>query len=375
MAGFNGTVELGNHGYKELYLEYGQQQKTLDFFSWFKFVQSDGEEYQILPIDDYSVSPKNTPVTSRLDGFFDKPSFDLGLTVEFDKQLSFLVNYRQGHYVEPLTTGGSSGEAYNLDDFPLVDGVNPGTISEWWHLYLQKSWQLDESNSIKFKVYYDNNNIAGPVTTNAQTSSFLDVSWQEYDYGFSALWQRDFDTATILWGVDYDDTKVFESQALAGSEGKVTGPILFDGEPVLRLGSESILSSYLQIKKYFNDYWLLNAGIRYDVKHRLTGKDINEISPRIALVYEGEHRFYKLSYSKSFVDPPYWNRYSQFATFRGSSDLKPEILESIQFTPEFFFFDNNLQIKLNLYSNEYTDVVFRQISALESEPLFINAGV
>ena len=79
-----------------------------------------------------------------------------------------------------------------------------------------------------------------------------------------------FDKETILWGVDYDYTKVFESQALAVSEGKVTGPILFDGEPVLKLGSESILSSYLQIKKYFNDSWLLNAGIRYDAKNRLT---------------------------------------------------------------------------------------------------------
>jgi iron complex outermembrane receptor protein len=93
-----------------------------------------------------------------------------------------------------------------------------------------------------------------------------------------------------------------------------------------------------------------------------------------ALLYNKGNSIYKLSYAKSFVDPPYWNRYSSFASFRGSSDLKPEILKSIQFTPEFHFLNKRSQLKFNLYHNEYTDIVFRKKTALPNEPLFINAG-
>ena len=36
--------------------------------------------------------------------------------------------------------------------------------------------------------------------------------------------------------------------------------------------------------------------------------------------------------------------------------------------------DNRLHLKLNLYYNAYSDVVFRRTTALANEPLFVNAG-
>ncbi|SFB89944.1 TonB-dependent receptor plug domain-containing protein [Pseudoalteromonas denitrificans] len=374
VAGFVGSTEFGNYGYKELYFEFGNKKNKIDYFSWFKFVESDGEKVLIKPEDDYSPKPNVMPVYSVLDGFFNEASYDLGLTIKVDDSWSFLVNHRQGHYIEPLTTGGISGEAYSIKNIPLVNGVSPGAMSTWWHYYLKNDWNVNNRNNLHIKVYYDSNDIKGPVVINAQTNAFVDVAWQEYDYGLSVQWLHDFNWAQLLLGIDFDDTKLTNSQATAGSNGVITGPILFNGEPVLKLGKESILSTYLQYKQPIFKKLKLNAGVRFDAKKRLTGTDIKEVSPRIALLYNKGNSIYKLSYAKSFVDPPYWNRYSSFASFRGSSDLKPEILKSIQFTPEFHFLNKRSQLKFNLYHNEYTDIVFRKKTALPNEPLFINAG-
>lgn len=380
------SVEAGNHGYRDAFIEAGANYQNLNWYAWFKYAEASGEPWSITPEQDYSANPVERTTTSYLDAFTNEPAFDYGITVNSSSNWQLLLNYRQSHYTEPLTTGGSSGAAYQAGTVPLIDGVGPGAQSEWFHSYFSKNWQLDGQQQVKLKLYYDTNYTLGVITNKEQGFSFADflgseqqltfstIAWDDKDLGFSAQWQKQFTDTTLLAGVDYDYMKVTDSKAFTGSQGHVSSELTFNGKGLLPKGSEYIWSSYLQVKTELQQDWLLNAGVRYDHKTRRDGTSITELSPRLALIRESQDKVMKLSYAKSFVDPAYWNRYSSLPAFRGASDLSPEMLESIQFTPEFYWLDNSLQLKLNLYYNRYKDVVFRQVTALQNDALFTNAG-
>lgn len=374
LSGPKVAVEAGNHGYREVFAEAGNKVNTTQWYAWFKYAESNGEEWTITPDQDHSPTPIQQPVTSYLDGFFDEPSYDYGLTINTDDELEFLVNYRQSHYAEPLTTGGSSGAAFDINEVPLIDNIGPGAQSEWLHTYISKNWQLNPQNALKLKVYYDTNKTTGVISNKQEQLSFSSIAWQDKDLGFSSQWQHQYNDSTLLVGIDYDYMKVTDSKAYFGAQGQIAGELTFNGNRLLPVGSESIWSSYAQVKTQLNDKWLMNAGLRFDYKNRHIGSSIKEVSPRLALIRESDDKILKLSYAKSFVDPAYWNRYSNLATFQGAADLKPEMLESVQVSPEFYWLDKSLQLKLNLYYNEYTDVVYRKISGEDTEAIFTNAG-
>lgn len=374
LSGLSFATEVGNHGYREVFVEAGTEYEGTDLYAWFKYVESNGEKWQITPANDFSPYPIKQPVTSYLDGFFAEPSFDYGITISTDSGWRFLANMRQSHYSEPLTTGGSSGAAFNINDIPLIDGVGPGAQSEWLHSYLSKSWQLNDNSEFNFKAYFDTNRVLGVISNKQEKLMFSTIEWNDKDIGFSSSWQYQFENTTLLLGADYDHMEVTDSKAYFGAAGEVHGQLDFNGDDLLEMGSESIWSAYAQIKTQLNDTWLVNAGIRYDYKNRHTGSSVKEVSPRIALIREGNDNVIKLSYAQSFVDPPYWNRYSSLDSFRGAEDLKPEMLDSLQISPEFYWLDRSLQVKLNLYYNKYSDVVFRLVTAEQDQALFTNAG-
>jgi iron complex outermembrane receptor protein len=372
--GLTTMVESGNHGYHEVYAQYSEINETYKHFSWFKWVKSNGERRAVSPENDYAVIPYDQDIDIYLDRFDHKPSIDTGFTVDFHNNLSLQLNYRQGHYNEPLTTGGVSGEAVPEQLKVKVNGVSPGAQSKSLHLSADQQWQLTTNNSFNFKLYYDTNHIQGPVTTQAANGSFVDVAWRDHDFGFKSKWIYNQANNVLLFGLDFDQSEVTDSKAISGVDGNINGELRFDGLQILQLGSEQITSSYVQYKYNLNDQWLANVGLRYDKKHRFSGPDIKEFSPRAALIYNDDSSMLKLSYAQSFVDPPYWNRYSRLPSFRGSTDLKPEILQSYQLTPAYTLLDGKLHAKFNFYYNQYSDVVFRRTTALAEEPLFINAG-
>lgn len=378
-TGLTTAVEVGNHGYKELYAQYANINDNFSHFSWFKWLATAGERVTITPQNDYSATPYNQDVDIYLDSFNSQPSMDMGATINFTDDLDILVNYRQGHYREPFTTGGISGEAYPREYAIKVNGVTAGAQSKSLHLSMNKKWQYTNEQQISFKTYFDTNHILGAVGTSGANGAFVDVAWRDQDYGLKSRWIHTKDDNVLMVGLDYEQFTLKNSKAQTGALGQLTGELTFtDGqsnnEPVLRLGSETITSAYAQYKYSLSNDWLANIGFRYDIKERLTGPNIKELSPRAAIVYNGDNRTVKLSYSRAFVDPPYWNRYSRLGSFRGSELLKPEILQSLQLTPSFILNDNKMKLKLNFYYNHYSDVVYRRTTALPDEPLFINAG-
>ena len=373
-SGLTTAIEAGAHGYKELYAQYADINDAYSHFSWLKWIATTGEIITIPPQNDYSAIPYDRDIDVYLDSFNSQPSMDIGTTITFMDDLDVLLNFRQGHYREPFTTGGVSGEAYPREYAIKVNGVTPGAQSKSLHVSVNKKWQYKENQEISFKTYFDTNHILGAVGTNGASGAFVDVAWRDQDYGFKSRWIHNENDNVLMVGLDHEQFRLKNSKAQIGAFGQLTGELTFNGEPVLRLGNENITSAYAQYKYNISNQWLANVGFRYDIKERLTGPNIKELSPRAAIIYNGDKRKIKLSYSRAFVDSPYWNRYSRLGSFRGSEFLKPEILQSLQLTPSFILSDSKMKLKLNFYYNHYSDVVFRRTTALPNEPLFINAG-
>ncbi len=370
---FSTKLKVGNNGLRSLYSEWSTTAQEIEFFSWASYFETTGEKYWVTPENDFSPSPADVPVAARLDGFADRPSKDVGFSVNSGSWSSYL-NYRQSHYIEPFSGGALTGEAYDKNEFPHRDGRTPGAESTWLHFDFEKRITLSDLNQLILNFYAAKNKISGSFVLSPDATTFGLVQWKERTLGADIKWKNQWGSNELLLGIQFESNDVTDSDFKVGQNNAIISEPFTDENPVLLLGKESVASFYSEYKYQFEGNWLLNIGARFDNKNRLLGKNVNEVSPRLAFIYEKSDFNLKLAYSRSFVDPPYWNRYSALASFRGSRDLKPEILQSYQISPEFLLPDQSLSIKLNAYYNFHSDFVFRNNEATAEEAVFANSG-
>lgn len=370
---FSTRLKMGNNGLRSVYSEWSTTSENIEYFSWASYFETSGEKFVVTPENDFSPTPSDIPVSVRLDAFIDRPSTDVGFSVKSDSWSS-LLSYRQSHYVEPFSGGSLTGEAYDYREFPQGDGNTPGVESTWLHFDLDKEIAFEDNHRLALNFYYAKNKVAGTFVLSPDLKSYGRVEWKERTFGTNIKWKNQWESSDLLFGIQYELNDVTDSDFKLGQNNAFTGSPFSDENPVLLLGKESVASFYTEYKYRFEGSWLLNIGARFDNKDRLLGKDVNETSPRLAFIYEEPEFNLKLAYSRSFVDPPYWNRYSALASFRGSRDLKPEILQSYQVSPEFLLLDNSLTVKLNAFYNFHSDFVFRNNNANAEEAVFANSG-
>lgn len=120
----------------------------------------------------------------------------------------------------------------------------------------------------------------------------------------------------------------------------------------------------------------MNVGLRYDNKIRTDDKTVSALSPRAALVYFPSKAFSaKLSYSRAFVDAPYFFRQNTSNPYRGSQNLQPEYMNSVQLDFLGTFEKLNLSYDVNLFYNNLTDIIVNNPSiVISTDPKYINAG-
>ena len=124
------------------------------------------------------------------------------------------------------------------------------------------------------------------------------------------------------------------------------------------LGREGSMSFFLQDKHYFTDKLIMNAGIRYDRKRRKNDKVIHALSPRVAFVYTPNNQFnVKLSYSRAFVDAPYFYRQNHTNTYSGGENLMPEYMNALQLDFMGMISPIHLIYDVNLFYNQLTDII------------------
>ena len=367
-SGHATNVMLGNYGQKMISHTYGQYDDDVDTFYWLNTSESEGEKISFSAQDSYTASP-NANNHAILGGQTDKSSFDLGVNAQA-KNWSVLFNARRSHYIEPFSAGGVSGEPYDYSVYEKNHGYGPGFGYEMqsmafdYHYPVTGDWQHGVVASL------NHFSAVSEVIINPSAQAFAGVGWQDVSVSLlntlsGSLWQGE-----ALFGLQYDIYRVYDDELRVGSGGEFN--LLLD--TLMPSDNESIYSFFMQHKRHWNGQWLTNVGLRYDYKDRAVTKNIDAISPRLALIYNAEQFSLKMSVAQSFVDSTYWNRFSTLSSFRGADDLDPERLTTYQFSPSIKLPSLNSEYRVTVFYNVADDFIRRDLNALASEPNFSNAG-
>ena len=374
LEGGEASLGVGDFGQRKLSLTLGRSLgDNGELVAWLEYFEADGEELTIRPEDDFARRPADRPVGAIIGGYRE-PSHDLGLKLHW-KDLRLLLSHRVGFYHSPFSVAGLTGEAFDNNAFEPIDGVGPGLQSTSEHAEIAYRTSLGEHWTWENALSRDANVIEGTSIIDPSDGRYVGVGWFEDSYGFTSLLSRGYDRGDLVFGYQYDQFRVYDSVSPLGVGGRIVGELFSDENPVLRNGRENTHSTFFTWKHRIGERWISNVGFRYDKKDRLTGPHVADTNPRLALIYRpDEGTSLRISWASSFVDPPYWNRYSALPSFRGSVDLQPEHLDSFQITPSFTWAEGRAACTLNIFYNRLTDIVFRNNQAQADEPIYTNAG-
>jgi iron complex outermembrane receptor protein len=231
-------------------------------------------------------------------------------------------------------------------------------------------------STLTVRGYADRMEIAAHVISDPSVQAHSLVKWKDWDAGVVAQVSRPF-TARVgegRWtaGGQVDSMRVDDSVLWTGAGGRwdTIGP----SGGLLDLGHERVGSGFVRVTYPWSDRVTASGGLRYDRKSRHEGDPVDVVSPHITLTYVPQpDSSVMFSYSEGFVDAPYWYRYNSLPSYRGSRDLKPEYLKSIQVTPRSKLTDN-VSATVNVFFNTLDNLVWRNKNAGPGEPVYQNAG-
>ncbi len=398
--GVTGKYGYGSNGTHRADLVAGTSFVSSDIFAWASIYSSDGNRQTV---------PQNTGFTqTQHDGYTylgrytGKPSYDIGCNLHF-KDYSLMLNRKYGKKVPQYSW---YGETYDYDRFRRFCGVTPGYSIDETHMEFGYGRELGNSNIdvsvygdfYKFKDYQPVSDsiityefkpdgsgtpVIGPdgkPQTRLYHGVYQDDNWEEFTIGAMAKFSHDYrighTRGNFLVGAQFEYYEIPINEFFFGEEYQkiiiVTTP---ESKNQLKVGNERILSGFVQGKHYLlSDKLILNAGLRFDNKYRRNKVNVNALSPRVAFIYLPSGQFSaKISYSRSFVDAPYFYRQNTQNTYRGSEDLMPEYMNAFQLN---FIgtVNSNLSYDLNLYYNHLTDLICNNQSKDINAPKYINSG-
>ena len=175
--------------------------------------------------------------------------------------------------------------------------------------------------------------------------------------------------------MQFEYFSLYDTYGLLGENFDSVQLLLAEKNNNIITGRENSVSFFLQDKHYFTKKLILNAGLRFDSKYRANSSRINAVSPRIALIYTPKNNLgMKLSYSRSFVDAPYFYRRNTDNSYLGGHDLKPEYLNAIQFDILGEIIPLHLTYDVNLFYNKFTDIIYSIPGAKLEEAKYRNSG-
>ena len=399
--GFVVKGSAGNYGQARGDLLFGKHFLNLDILTWASIYSAQGQKYHFAGNYDeqpYAAMPLEGDMI--VGGYNKTPSYDFGLALKWDK-LHLLYNRRFAKTVAPLSLSYFF-TPYEYDQYRPLNGYAPGYAISSQHAELgyadsrgNFSWQIsatfDSQNQQRYQVDGDipesgtGGNDVYPNGTEGiilklYDDVFQSVSWHEYTLGASAQGSYSYSFGQSQSGVMMLGAHVnrFNLDDASYLEGINYDLILktYNDTKVLNLGRETSSDAYVQVKHSFGHGLVLNAGLRYDFKLRSTGKRLHVFSPRIALIYSRPKWSAKLSYSKAFVDAPYFYRNNTLDINFGDDNLSPEYLNSWQLS---FYSDGKLvpglKMELNGFVNKADQFIIQSELGNTNAGSLTNAGV
>ena len=283
--------------------------------------------------------------------------------------------------------------SYDHDRYATFNGVPPSFTTTSHHADLSYSHQIGHLN-LKYAATYDkidftryqvindcpmpnagfafnlSSDLAEVFTDYGGISRY--VNGQEQDYGFQVKGNYgytlgDDHKGSIGFGAEYNHFQLDDMRYLFGYDFEETFPVEAEIRKAGK-GSENSGDAYLQLKHQWRSL-ILNAGVRYDYKQRYDDRELNELSPRVALILLQPKWNLKLSYSKSFVDAPYLYRKSNDMSMLmvgGSLEfvegLSPERVHSFQLSFAGNKWVKGLDFEVNGFYNRASDLIMTHIT-------------
>ena len=382
----------GNHGQFKGDLLFGKRYMNLSILAWASLYRSTGESFEV-GYDDQPYALIPNPGTITIGGYNHKPTHDLGLTLQW-KDLTFTFNNTFSKTMAPYSMS-MLFTAYPYEKYGVFNGNKPGfgTSSNYFDLKYEKSfgnWGLsanvtyDGATQQQYQVCGDLSPVGFYLIPNATTDTvyvgdgfFQNHIWGEHTLGghiqgsYSNKWGK-HDLVALL-GAHANRMDLEYSYYEEGDDFNRVIKV-WDESKNLLVNYEVNADAYFQVKYKWNDMLIVNAGARYDFKRRYNYLDdkhenINVLSPRVAVILNLPALTAKLSYSKAFVDAPYFYRNGQFDTSWGGA-LEPEYLHSLQASVSANEIVKNLGAEVNVFYNMFTNLVFYDAGAL----IYLNGG-
>lgn len=372
---------IGNYGQLTGGAIFGKHYLDLDIMGWFNIYNTEGQKFFLSKDEVMGTSPVEGDVI--IGGYNHRPTYDVGLTLNY-KGFSIMHNTSFSKTVAPYTLSYFFSP-YSYEKYGKIEGNLPGFVKNAHYSEVSYSLGLGDV-SLKASFNFDNESqmmyqVAGDVlpedfeytvplagaTVDLPISDgvFQNLRWDEENFGLRfqgsyAYQLSDSHNGSIVAGVQYDHFKLTSAQNVEGDNfNRVL--VAYDSWKNLQEGSENSFNAFLQLKHKWNNF-ILNTGIRLDSKDRKDADDgkVTEWSPRLALLFLQPKWNLKLSYSKSFVDAPYFYRQNTLDTYYGGADLLSEYLHSLQFSFIGHNLVKNLDLELNAFHNRATNLVRRE---------------
>lgn len=403
--GFKAKLSAGNHSQIQGDLLLCKRYMNLSLTAWANIYASKGEEVFLSPADQHYgyniLGGIERGGNIYIDKYGNRPTYDIGSSISF-KEFKLLFNStytnRASTYsIDPLFS------PYTYDKYRKIDNDKPGNSVSSNFLELSYSHKFNKL-TLSASVSYDwktihqyqilgdtipdlgGYDIIIPNGTTEEvkvtTGYFQSASFSEstlngkiqlnYNYSFGKH------SGNILFGIH---TSLFSLDDACYQEGDNYDRILkvYGREKTVYTGKEEAMDAYVQLKHSINQHFIFNAGIRYDYKQSKTITDVEDftqgtdqihvLSPRIAFILKQDKWNMRLSYSKAFVDAPYFYRNNTLDSNYGIY-LQPEYLHSVQLS-----FNSNEQIKglrceMNVFFNSLNNYIYNSIG----QGFLVNGG-
>lgn len=394
--GVKGKYGYGSYGTHRADFIAGTTLLDADVMAWASLYTSDGERIDIPKLTGYSMTKHDGYV--YIGGYKEKPSYDIGCTLKY-KDFNFMFNMKNGKQVPQYSW---FAETYDYDAFRTMDGAKPGYTVDEKHLELGYTKQFSKvnlnvsaygdwykvqnyqpvSDSIVTYAYNSDGDVViidGKPQTKLYHGLMQFSDYQEYTIGAMAKADANYTfggmKGNVLVGTQFEYFKLSSNDFHIGEEYTKVAVTFPEEKNYIRIGSERSFSAFIQDKHYFTPQFILNAGLRFDNKNRANGKNATAFSPRVALIYFPNEKFStKLSYSRAFVDAPYYTRNNTSNGYRGSEDLMPEYMNAIQLDFMGKIDGWYLDYDVNIFYNHLTDIVVNNPSTDPAAPKYINSG-
>ena len=402
---------IGNFGQYRGDFLFGKHYADIDVLVWGSLYRSKGQNFYI-PAENTGLKRYGGDIT--VGGIGNKPSYDLGVTVTWKNRVKFFYDTHFSQVISPFTASYGYSP-YDRDRYMTFNGIGPSYATRSHHIDFSYSRNLfDDALHLQGSVTYDNSDLTHyQVISDSSFNSasillgvpqqldiafsksegiFRYINGQENTLGaqirgdFSYNRKNEKKEGVVTFGAQFNHFSLEDVRYLIGVEYEIA---LLESNTIAKLGkgTENSFNTFVQLKQRWNNF-IFNAGLRFDHYRHYNEQSINELSPRLAIIYTQPKWNVKLSYSKSFVDAPYFyrktnyyindmkniNTLSEVQQPTNDITLLSEYLHSFQLTLASTKWVDGLDLELTGYYNRATNLIYKSVLTHENAGIMKSIG-